>query len=87
MAWAVRACHCRPASSLALLALDPLAFSSDPVQDGDDVAAGIGGFFFDGRIQSNSANWGGTSLFVMDAQTGAYTFGYDTGTTQVLIQQ
>ena len=89
MAWAGRVCHCRPAlSSLALLGLlDDSAFfsSSDATNNNeDDISSSVGvgsGFSYDGRLPVHSNIAGlGTSLFIMDAKTGAYTFGYDTGT-------
>jgi hypothetical protein len=83
MAWACRLCDCRPTSSLALLGLlDDSSFGSSSGSDAneDDTSVG-GGFFYDGRLPVHSNIAGlGTSLFVMDAKTGAYTFGYDTGT-------
>jgi hypothetical protein len=45
---------------------------------GDSGISSVGDSFYEGRlpVHSNDASF---TTFTMDAETGAYTFGYDTG--------
>lgn len=59
--------------------LNPFDWESDGAEASIPVGARDSGFY-EGRlpIHSSDASYS-TQVFTMDAETGAYTFGYDTG--------